>query len=79
MGLQIGEVRGYEVLDSGNPTVQVEVILLDGAAHGQRAVRGLHRGARALELRDGDARATGAGRCRPWGTSTGRSRRPCRV
>ena len=31
--MQIGDVRGYEVLDSrGNPTVQVEVILLDGSS-----------------------------------------------
>ena len=57
MGLQIGEVRGYEVLDSrGNPTVQVEVILLDGSSGTAIVPSGASTGVHeALELRDGDA------------------------
>ncbi|HEX2516567.1 MAG TPA: phosphopyruvate hydratase [Chloroflexota bacterium] len=57
MGLQIGEVRGYEVLDSrGNPTVQVEVILRDGSSGTASVPSGASTGVHeALELRDGDA------------------------
>jgi enolase len=57
MGLQIGEVRGYEVLDSrGNPTVQVEVILRDGSSGTAIVPSGASTGVHeALELRDGDA------------------------
>ena len=66
MELQIGEIQGYEVLDSrGNPTVQVEVVLLDGSTrHGHRAVRGLHRGARGPRAAGRRRRrATGARAC----------------
>lgn len=56
MGSLIEEVRGREVLDSrGNPTVEVEVTLLDGswgwAIVPSGASTGIHE---ALELRDGD-------------------------
>lgn len=52
----IEEVRGREILDSrGNPTIEVEVILMDGsrgrAAVPSGASTGVHE---ALELRDGD-------------------------
>ena len=52
----IEDVFGREILDSrGNPTVEVDVYLLDGS-HGRAAVpsgasTGVHE---ALELRDGD-------------------------
>ncbi|HEX2323845.1 MAG TPA: phosphopyruvate hydratase [Chloroflexota bacterium] len=57
MGLQIGEVRGHEVLDSrGNPTVQVEVLLRDGSSGTAIVPSGASTGVHeALELRDGDA------------------------
>ena len=52
----IEEILAREILDSrGNPTVEVEVILLDGsmgrAAVPSGASTGVHE---ALELRDGD-------------------------
>ncbi len=56
MATEITEIMGREILDSrGNPTVEVEVWLEDGA-HGRAAVpsgasTGVHE---ALELRDGD-------------------------
>jgi enolase len=61
MQFAIEDVRGYEVLDSrGNPTVQVEVVLLGGssgiASVPSGASTGVHE---ALELRDGDTRRFG--------------------
>src|SRR4030066_2586722 len=58
MDTLIESVLGREILDSrGNPTVEVEVILLDGsigrAAVPSGASTGVHE---ALELRDGDKR-----------------------
>ena len=52
----IEQVYGREILDSrGNPTVEVEVVLMDGnygrAAVPSGASTGIHE---ALELRDGD-------------------------
>ena len=71
-------VHGREILDSrGNPTVEVDVVLESGAC-GRAAVpsgasTGVHE---AVELRDGDPRATAARACcRPSATSTRRSRR----
>ena len=58
---EIVGVHGREVLDSrGNPTVEVEVFLSDGA-HGQAIVpSGASTGAHeAVELRDGDAKRYG--------------------
>jgi len=58
---EIVGVHGREVLDSrGNPTVEVEVFLSDGA-HGQAIVpSGASTGAHeAVELRDGDAKRFG--------------------
>ena len=55
---RISAIRAREVLDSrGNPTVEVEVVLEDGA-HGRAIVpSGASTGkAEALEMRDGDAR-----------------------
>ncbi|MDE0840705.1 MAG: phosphopyruvate hydratase [Porticoccaceae bacterium] len=53
---QIADVRAFEVLDSrGNPTVQAEVLLADGAVGSAMAPSGASTGSReALELRDGD-------------------------
>src|SRR5512139_1883792 len=56
MDLIIEDVVGREILDSrGNPTVEVEVTLMDGswgrAAVPSGASTGVHE---ALELRDGD-------------------------
>ncbi|MGT2490951.1 hypothetical protein ACU4GD_11520 [Cupriavidus basilensis] len=53
---QIARVRGYEVLDSrGNPTVEVEVTLADGAAGRATVPSGASTGEReAVELRDLD-------------------------
>lgn len=55
---RIAEVLGQEVLDSrGNPTVEVEVVLDDGASGRAIVPSGASTGAReAVELRDGDAR-----------------------
>src|SRR5262245_23214994 len=55
---EIVEVHAREILDSrGNPTVETEVVLSDGA-HGRAAVpSGASTGAHeALELRDGEGR-----------------------
>jgi enolase len=56
-------IRGREVLDSrGNPTVEVEVRLEDGARGRAIVPSGASTGkAEALELRDGDARYLGRG------------------
>ena len=53
---QIANICAYEVLDSrGNPTVQAEVVLADGAVGSAMAPSGASTGSReALELRDGD-------------------------
>ncbi|MGE8367318.1 phosphopyruvate hydratase [Cupriavidus sp.] len=55
---QIARVQGYEVLDSrGNPTVEVEVTLADGAAGRATVPSGASTGEReAVELRDLDPR-----------------------
>ncbi len=52
----IDEIRAREILDSrGNPTIEVEVILNDGAWGRAAVPSGASTGAReALELRDGD-------------------------
>ena len=57
----IKEIKGREILDSrGNPTVEVDVILVDGsfgrAAVPSGASTGSHE---AVELRDGDAKRYG--------------------
>lgn len=64
MYLEIEKVVGREILDSrGNPTVEAEVYLLDGAVGGGTAPSGASTGEfEALELRDGDkARYLGKG------------------
>jgi enolase len=52
----IGELHGREILDSrGNPTVEVDVVLQDGARGRAAVPSGASTGEReALELRDGD-------------------------
>src|SRR5437762_12290843 len=60
----IAAVRGREILDSrGNPTVEVDVILADGAVGRAAVPSGASTGAHeAVELRDGDkARFGGKG------------------
>ncbi len=54
---RIADIRAYEVLDSrGNPTVNVDVVLENGAVGSACAPSGASTGSReALELRDGDA------------------------
>ena len=54
--MKIATVRGREILDSrGNPTVEVEVTLADGASGRAAVPSGASTGEReALELRDGD-------------------------
>ena len=62
--MKIARVRGREILDSrGNPTVEVEVTLADGAVGRAAVPSGASTGEReALELRDGDkARYGGKG------------------
>src|SRR5438067_11163195 len=62
--LKISHVRAREILDSrGNPTVEVEVRLADGAFGRAAVPSGASTGEReALELRDGDhARYGGKG------------------
>ena len=61
----IEQVAAREILDSrGNPTVEVEVALIDGtlgrAAVPSGASTGEHE---AVELRDGDTAATAARAC----------------
>ena len=55
---KIADIRAYEVLDSrGNPTVNVDVTLANGAVGSACAPSGASTGSReALELRDGDAK-----------------------
>ncbi len=54
--MEIQSIRGREILDSrGNPTVEVEVILEDGASGRAAVPSGASTGAHeAVELRDGD-------------------------
>src|SRR3989441_12363303 len=62
--MKIAKVHGREILDSrGNPTVEVEVTLADGAFGRAAVPSGASTGEReALELRDGDkARYGGKG------------------
>jgi enolase len=64
MPAYIDHIRGREILDSrGNPTVEVEVVLSDGAMGRAAVPSGASTGAKeALELRDGDkARYMGKG------------------
>ena len=65
------DVVGREILDSrGNPTVEVDVLLEDGAMGRAAVPSGASTGAHeAVELRDGDPAATAARAC------AGRSRR----
>src|SRR5262252_7990811 len=62
--MKIAKVQGREILDSrGNPTVEVDVTLADGALGRAAVPSGASTGEReALELRDGDkARYGGKG------------------
>ena len=54
--LEIESVKGLEVLDSrGNPTVQVEVVTIDGSVGVAMVPSGASTGSfEAVELRDGD-------------------------
>src|SRR5262245_5189359 len=54
--MDIQNIHGREILDSrGNPTVEVEVILADGASGRAAVPSGASTGAHeAVELRDGD-------------------------
>src|SRR3954452_5158964 len=54
--MDIQQIRGREILDSrGNPTVEVEVVLADGAVGRAAVPSGASTGAHeAVELRDGD-------------------------
>ena len=55
-GVKISAVRAREILDSrGNPTVEVDVLLSDGARGRASVPSGASTGAHeAVELRDGD-------------------------
>src|SRR6266566_8309806 len=57
----IEAVRAREILDSrGNPTIQVEVLLIGGASGSAAVPSGASTGSReALELRDGDKKRYG--------------------
>ena len=59
--MKINQVRGRQIIDSrGNPTVEVDVTLDDGAFGRAAVPSGASTGEReALELRDGDARRYG--------------------
>lgn len=58
----IEQVRAREILDSrGNPTVEVEVALIDGTFARRGAVGRLDREHEAVELRDGGDRYGGKG------------------
>ena len=53
--LKIASVRGREILDRGNPTVEVDITLASGAMGRAAVPSGASTGEReALELRDGD-------------------------
>ena len=62
--LEIEKVVGREILDSrGNPTVEAEVTLIDGTVSRGTAPSGASTGEfEALELRDGDAGCSRAGK-----------------
>src|SRR4051812_31469709 len=59
--MKISRVQGREILDSrGNPTVEVDVQLQDGASGRAAVPSGASTGVReALELRDGDKKRYG--------------------
>jgi enolase len=59
--MEIAEVHGREILDSrGNPTVEVQVTLIDGTTAIAAVPSGASTGAHeAVELRDGDAKRYG--------------------
>ena len=61
----IVDIIGREILDSrGNPTVEVDVVLEDGARGRAAVPSGASTGAHeAIELRDGDKSATSARAC----------------
>ena len=65
--MKIARIQGREILDSrGNPTVEVDVTLEDGAFGRAAVPSGASTGEReALELRDGEARYLGKG-VRSW-------------
>lgn len=74
----IEQVGAREILDSrGNPTVEVEVALLDGtfarAAVPSGASTGEHE---AVELRDGGPATAARASRRPWRPCSTRSRPP---
>ena len=73
----IAAVAAREILDSrGNPTVEVEVALDDGAFGRAAVPSGASTGAfEAVELRDGDGRFGGKGVPRPSAPWWSRSRR----
>ena len=56
MTMEISELHAREILDSrGNPTVEVDVVLDDGAAGRAAVPSGASTGAHeAVELRDGE-------------------------
>src|SRR4030042_4087163 len=60
---EIKNIKGREILDSrGNPTVEVEVILSDGATGTAAVPSGASTGKyEAVELRDGGSRFNGLG------------------
>ena len=60
----IVDISGREILDSrGNPTVEVEVVLVDGSLGRAAVPSGASTGAHeAVELRDGDGSAVSAAR-----------------
>ncbi len=62
-GMQIKDVYGREILDSrGNPTVEAEVVLRNGAKGRASVPSGASTGAyEAVELRDGEKRYLGMG------------------
>ena len=59
----IKDIKAFEILDSrGNPTIQANVILEDGAVGIACVPSGASTGSKeALELRDGDERYLGKG------------------
>ena len=59
--MEIESVHAREILDSrGNPTLEVEVVLIEGSVGRAAVPSGASTGAHeALELRDGDAKRYG--------------------
>ena len=77
--MHIVDIRGREILDSrGNPTVEVDVLLADGARGRAAVPSGASTGEReALELRDGDkSRFLGKGVTKAVGARQRRAARP---